>query len=91
VVEYGHTDGQCSITGGFVYRGSAMPEIAGTYFYSDYCAGWLKSFRYDGTATEKRTWSIGSVGLVTSFGEDASGELYITSSNGKVYRLVKGN
>jgi glucose/arabinose dehydrogenase len=91
VVEYGHTDGQCSITGGFVYRGSAMPEIAGTYFYSDYCAGWLKSFRYDGTATEKRTWSIGSVGLVTSFGEDASGELYLTSSNGKVYRLVKGN
>jgi glucose/arabinose dehydrogenase len=91
VLEYGHNDGQCSITGGFVYRGSAMPEIAGTYFFSDYCAGWLKSFRYNGAVTENRTWSIGSVGLVTSFGEDSSGEIYLTSANGRVYKLVRGS
>jgi len=91
VLEYGHNDGQCSITGGFVYRGSAMPEITGTYFYSDYCAGWLKSFRYSGAVAENRTWSIGSVGLVTSFGEDSSGEIYLTSANGRVYKIVRGN
>lgn len=91
VIDYSHSDGSCSITGGFVYRGSTMPEIAGHYFYSDYCLGYLKSFRYDnGTAADARTWSVGSLGNITSFGEDASGELYMTSSNGRVYKLVRG-
>ncbi len=91
VLDYSHADGSCSITGGFVYRGSAIPEIAGYYFYSDYCLGFLKSFRYDnGTAADQRTWSVGSIGSVTSFGQDNSGELYMTSSNGKVYRIMRG-
>ncbi len=89
VVEYGHGDGACSVTGGFVYRGSAIPGIVGHYFFSDYCLGWLKSFRYfNGVAVEARTWDAGSVGNVTSFGEDSAGELYVTSANGRVYKLV---
>ena len=88
VVEYDHDEG-CSITGGYVYRGTSIPGIYGHYFYSDYCRGWLRSFRYaNEQATEHRTWDIGEVGNVMSFGEDASGELYILSSNGRVYRIV---
>jgi glucose/arabinose dehydrogenase len=89
VHEYGHGEG-CSVTGGFVYRGTAIPELSGHYLYSDYCSGWLRSFRLSGTtATDHRQWSIGSIGNVLSFGQDASGELYMLSSNGRVYRVVK--
>ena len=90
VIDYSHSDGSCSITGGFVYRGSAMPEVAGQYFYSDYCLGFLKSFRYDnGAAVDVRDWNLKSIGSVTSFGEDATGELYMTSANGRVYKLSR--
>lgn len=89
VVEYDHGRG-CSITGGFVYRGAAIPEVRGHYFYSDYCSGFLHSFRLSGAAaTDQREWSVGNLGGVTSFGVDAAGELYILSSNGRVYGLVK--
>ena len=86
---YDHSAG-CSITGGYVYRGTLITQVVGHYFYSDYCSGFLKSFRYqNGQALEQKTWSIGSIGNVTSFGEDATGELYITSANGKVYKIVR--
>ena len=88
VLDYGHTNGACSVTGGYVYRGSAIPGIVGRYFYSDYCAGWLRSFRYvGGAATEQTDWGL-SLGNVTSFGEDAAGELYVLTSGGQVLRLV---
>ena len=90
VLFYARSGGACAVTGGFVYRGASLPEIAGHFFYSDYCAGFLKSFQFqNGTAVEQRTWDVGSVGSVTSFGEDGSGELYMTSSNGRVYRIVR--
>jgi hypothetical protein len=90
ILEYGHDQG-CSITGGFVYRGSAMPELRGTYFYSDYCSGWLRSLRFEGNAvTAERSWDVGALGQVLSFGEDAAGELYALSANGTVYRLEAG-
>jgi glucose/arabinose dehydrogenase len=89
-VEYRHLGNACSVTGGFVYRGSAIPELAGHYFYGDYCAGFVKSFRYEnGAATDERTWELGNIGNVTSFGQDAAGELYITAGNGVVYRIVE--
>ncbi|HEX8904576.1 MAG TPA: PQQ-dependent sugar dehydrogenase [Longimicrobiaceae bacterium] len=88
VAEYGHGDG-CSITGGYVYRGSAIPAARGLYFYSDYCNGWLRSFRWDGSkATDPRQWQVGDLGNVTSFGEDASHELYITTAGGRVLRFA---
>lgn len=91
VLEYSHANGQCSVTGGFVYRGSAMPELAGAYFYSDYCAGWIRSFTYiNGALSDQRDWGLGNVGAITSYGEDSSGELYLTSSTGRVYKFIRG-
>lgn len=87
VLAYGHNEG-CSVTGGYVYRGQASPSLRGQYFYSDYCGGWLKSFRYDnGAPADRRDWGL-TLGSVLSFGEDSAGELYVLSANGKVYRLV---
>ncbi|HEX3159803.1 MAG TPA: PQQ-dependent sugar dehydrogenase [Gemmatimonadaceae bacterium] len=85
--EYTHADG-CSITGGYVYRGS-IAALRGHYFYADYCRGWVRSIRVsaDGTTSGAREWAFGSLGNVTSFGEDASGELYVVSANGTVYRV----
>jgi glucose/arabinose dehydrogenase len=90
IAEYDHSAGRCSITGGFVYRGAAIPEVSGQYFYSDYCAGFLASL--DGTRTTgftTRTWSVPNVGNVLSFGEDAAKELYVLTGTGTVYRLTK--
>ena len=89
-LEYDHAAGCCSITGGFVYRGSAVPEASGQYFYSDYCSGFLASMSGTvGTGFMTRTWSVPNVGSVLSFGEDSAGELYVLSANGTVYRLVR--
>ena len=88
-VEYSHADG-CSVTGGFVYRGSLAPPLVGQYFYSDYCGGWLRSFSYaSGAVTGQTSWSLNvSLGLVLSLGEDAAGELYVLAANGRVYRIT---
>lgn len=89
VMEYNHLDG-CSITGGFVYRGQAIPALQGTYFYSDYCSSWIRSFRFaNGQATERQQWTtLTPSGQVVSFGEDAAGEVYVLSSNGTVWQIV---
>lgn len=91
VLEYAHdASGGCSITGGRVYRGSAIPELRGRYFYSDYCNGWLRSFVYsNGAAAEQIDWNIINVGLIYSFGEDAQKELYMLTSTGRVYKIVR--
>lgn len=90
-IEYGHdTAGGCSITGGYVYRGTALPELAGQYLYSDYCSGWLKSFSYsNGTPSAVTDWGITNVGNILSFGQDAQNELYMLSGTGKVYKVVR--
>ncbi len=88
VLEYGHAEG-CSVTGGYVYRGSRIPALRGHYFYSDFCRGWIRSFRHQGgQALDPREWEVGDVDNVLSFGEDAAGELYVLSTNGRVYRIV---
>lgn len=91
VLEYAHdASGGCSITGGRVYRGSAIPELRGRYFYSDYCNGWLRSFVYsNGAAAEQIDWNIINVGLIYSFGEDAQKELYMLTSTGRAYKIVR--
>lgn len=89
VAEYDHGNG-CSVTGGVVYRGHAAPILAGQYLYSDYCGGWLRSFRYvNGAATEHRSWSIGSPGPVSSFGVDGMGEVYLVVHTGTIYRITR--
>lgn len=79
----------CSITGGYVYRGRALPELAGRYFYSDFCEGFLKSF-YSTSAgiVEQRDWNIGDIGQVISFGLDAEGELYLITQNA-IHKIVR--
>ena len=87
IAEYGHTEG-CSITGGFVYRGSALPALQGAYFYSDFCSAFLRSLRWNGRrVADQRLWPSALSG-VTSFGEDAEHELYILTADGDVYKLV---
>ncbi|HMU61698.1 MAG TPA: PQQ-dependent sugar dehydrogenase [Gemmatimonadales bacterium] len=92
VIEYGHGDG-CSITGGFVYRGSAIPELVGTYFYGDYCNGWIRSFVYrNGSVTDAQSWpTLDTKQQITSFGEDARGELYVVLASGTIYRIAPAN
>lgn len=87
--EYDHASG-CSITGGYVYRGVAIPELAGRYFHSDYCGGFLKSFVGAGAGVLEQTdWAIGKVGGIVSFGRDADGELYLLGAGGGVYKIIR--
>jgi glucose/arabinose dehydrogenase len=89
VLSYQH-GAPCSITGGHVYRGTAIPELTGHYFYSDFCAGFLRSFLLaGGVATQQRDWGIAFPGRVTSFGKDSSGELYVLTETGGVLKIVK--
>jgi glucose/arabinose dehydrogenase len=85
---YGHDDGACSVTGGYVYRGAAVPAAVGRYFFGDYCNGRLWSFRVSGSgrASPARQEPF-SVPSLSSFGEDARGELYATSLEGALYKL----
>lgn len=89
-IEYDHDEG-CSVSGGHVYRGTAIPELAGTYFYADWCQGFVRSFRWiDGEATEQldRTEELGSPGQVNAFGLDGAGEILVVTHEGNITRLV---
>jgi glucose/arabinose dehydrogenase len=90
VIDYAtHVSGTCSVTGGYVYRGSAISDIRGHYFYSDYCAGFLRSFRYsNGVATDQKDWGL-TMTSVASFGVDFAGELYVMSGN-SVLKVTQG-
>jgi glucose/arabinose dehydrogenase len=89
VLDYAHNQG-CSVTGGYVYRGPAIPALVGHYLYADYCSGWVRSFQYQGGRAANRLDrpALKPGGNITSFGEDARGELYILTSNGRVQRIV---
>jgi glucose/arabinose dehydrogenase len=83
---YSHAGGACSITGGYVYRGSAVPADKGRYFYGDYCSGGVWSAAAgNGTLGPPRV--EGRIAQLSSFGEDGNGELYATSLTGTLYRL----
>jgi glucose/arabinose dehydrogenase len=88
VAEYAHDQG-CSVTGGYVYRGKAVPAAAGRYFYGDYCSGTIWSVKVVGGRARGLRREPFKVAGLSSFGEDASGELYLMSANsGDVYRLA---
>ena len=72
----------CSITGGMVYRGSAIPEIAGQYFFSDFCGGWLRSVTVE-APYEITDWTpdVGVPGQVVGFGTDRAGEIYVLTTS----------
>ena len=86
VFEYSHDEG-CSVTGGVVYRGAAIPGLGGAYLFSDYCQGDVRGLRVrDGQVTEERTFDA-HVDQLVSFSEDAAGEVYALSLLGGIYRL----
>ena len=98
--EYSHLGGHCSIIGGYVYRGCAIPTLSGTYFFADFCSNQIWSFTYTGgmvTNFTDRTAELdpvpGSIDEIVSFGEDAKGEMYIVeqgfvSNTGEVFKIV---
>ncbi|WP_413934358.1 PQQ-dependent sugar dehydrogenase [Nitrospira sp. BLG_1] len=89
IVEYTHDKGACSVIGGYVYRGQVMPAIQGTYFYADFCAGFVRSFRLNnGSVIEKAEWPLLAAPSISSFGQDGLGELYLTTLSGTVFRIV---
>ena len=96
VHEYGHTLGRCSITGGYVYRGCAIPDLRGQYFFGDYCGRQIYTGQFQGGSfvnLRERTSQLApggglTIGNITSFGEDAAGELYICDQNGQVFKIV---
>lgn len=93
--EYDHSLG-IAVTGGYVYRGSENDTLNGTYFFADYGSGRVWTFKYDGTTKTKFREITNAIefepsddlGLVTSFGEDSQGRLYITDRDGDIFRLV---
>jgi glucose/arabinose dehydrogenase len=91
LLDYPNPQEGCSVTGGYVYRGCTLTSLHGTYFYSDYCSGFVRSLRVQqGQAVEQRDRTAelgGALASVSSFGEDARGELYLLSHEGTVYRL----
>ena len=85
VIEYGHSEGQ-SITGGYVYRGTRLANYRGAYFYGDYVSGTIWALVHDGDAVVSNQ-IVATVPELSSFGEDAQGELYAVSLRGAIYRF----
>lgn len=85
---YGRENGRCAVTGGFVYRGFNYPDMVGEYFYGDYCSGEIWSMQTDPLGTFPKTTHLDTGFLISTFGEDAFGELYLADlAGGKIYRL----
>ena len=94
VWEYSHSYG-CSVTGGNIYRGAAIPSLDGTYFFGDYCTNKIWSLKYDGAnvydyqdRTSELVPNTGSIGSISGFGEDANGEIYICDLGGEVFKII---
>ncbi|MES2708515.1 MAG: PQQ-dependent sugar dehydrogenase [Verrucomicrobiota bacterium] len=99
VYDYTHASqpaGSASITGGYVYRGDAIPDLDGTYFHGDFVNGTIYTFSYDGAtvtgltdrSAELNAPTLLGPGSISSFGEDGFGELYVVDIGGTVYKLV---
>ena len=87
IAEYGRDEG-CSVTGGYVYRGKNLPALVGNYIFGDYCSGivWTLTPQADGAWL--RTVLLNAPSEITSFGEDAQGEVYVIIRNGAIYRIT---
>ena len=90
VVEYGPDRG-CSVIGGFVYRGAAITSLNGTYLYCDFCSGEIHGFRFEKSRVAEHRLLVDSGLRITSFGEGETGEIYVLSDNGGIYRLIAVN
>jgi glucose/arabinose dehydrogenase len=90
VYDYDHSQG-CSIIGGYVYRGAAIPELQGQYLFSDFCSGFVRALNIvNGVVTVAQAPTANAGTNVTqSFGQDGAGELYILTSDGRVLRIAR--
>ena len=88
IAQYPTSDG-CAVTGGYVYRGKAVPAAVGRYFYGDYCSGVVWSLKRSGNRAVGLRREPFRVENLSSFGEDAAGELYLVSHDGTIYRLER--
>lgn len=89
VFEYGRTNGECSVTGGFVYRGAALPGLTGAYIYGDFCEGSLFALVPKGDGYERIGLGVNAGrSQLVSFGEDNVGELYVIAIGGAISKLV---
>ena len=90
IYEYPHNP-ECSITGGYVYRGINVPELEGKYIYGDYCSRKIWALSYDGINPPTNELLVTAAGPITSFGVDLENEIYVTSSNGNIYKFNPGS
>jgi glucose/arabinose dehydrogenase len=88
MTEYGHVNGRCSITGGFVYRGSAFPDLRGAYLFGDYCSGEIWYVSRTAARGVAPTHALDTDAQITSFGQDQAGELFVTDARGSIYRVT---
>jgi len=91
IIDYSHKRGNCSVTGGHLYRGSKFPRLNGIYFYGDYCSGTI----WGAVKTEGSQWKtkklLDTELSISTFGEDEAGNLYVanhSSRNGAIYRII---
>lgn len=87
VAEYSHAEG-CSVTGGYVYRGDAVPALQGVYLFGDYCSGRIWGLFRAGNGRYHSQLLLESGLNIASFGEDAAGEVYVIDLGGKIFRIV---
>lgn len=89
IAQYGHVDGHCSVTGGYMHRGSENPTLNGNYFFADYCSSQMWRLFPDGSGGYEMAPLSRPGFFISSFGEDLSGEVYITNQvGGEVYKIV---
>jgi glucose/arabinose dehydrogenase len=91
VYAYATRPTNCAVTGGYVYRGTQVPALAGRYVFADYCSAVVQSFRWTGGPVvdfRDHTDTLRPPSLISSFGEDGRGELYLTSLDRGVWRFV---
>ena len=88
VAEYAQSEGGCSVTGGYVYRGQALPELQGVYFFGDYCSGLVWALHRTAEGAWERALFTRTTFSISSFGEDETGELYVVDHGGAVYQWV---
>jgi glucose/arabinose dehydrogenase len=93
ILEYDHQGGRCSIIGGYVYRGKAIPALVGVYIYGDYCSGEIFAVRtaHGGRVGGEPWLLLRTKSHISSFGEDDTGEVYVLDHEGAVYQLAPGS
>jgi glucose/arabinose dehydrogenase len=87
VYELSHDNGNCAVTGGFVYRGTRIPALRGGYLFADYCVGQLRAITVENGRVAQERELPARAPSITSFGQDGDGELYVLSDGGGVFRV----